>query len=1055
MFTRPYRLKVVGIVLTAAALLLAAGGTGCGAAKESRLDGAAQPRQDAAPATTADAAGGPFAIPAPSVMYSQLQETGRSASGAASSAGIAGPASRAFKAASSVMTHSGSEFEAAQSQRITADETEAVFDSAWLDGYSTSDTVAYATYRFDLRWRQGDLKLRTEWSRPGAVPPLNYAKVWFGASNWDKNRWDWYSGASGGSALTAAGSIDAYTHPATDEMLVIVVKLLQSPHQLKRVWLSDYALRGEWWMAGRNEQRAASAPLAGPAGPTVRWQSRIADGLHLQPPVYDADGNLYFAGSVSGSATRTLASIGPNGSPRWTFPMTPLDNDSPGWSSPAMSYGGGIYYALHHGPLYAVYLDGTPGWEFSGHKAVDGEPALAQDGTCYVIGRSGDTYTESYLHALTAQGVQSWEYAFGEYEVSSPALSQDGAVYVGCGDKQLYAFAPDGSVSWKYLAQAPISSSLALASDGTVYFTDDLAMQYAVRADGTLAWSYQLPGSPGSTLPGAALGPDGEICIAAPDGRLHTLNPDGTLRWTYPVGPCQAAPTVDIDGTVYVSSMNCRLYAIGADGALKWWYVAAAPLCTQPVMAEDGTLYVTSVTDVMYAIGPGTPAETYTISGYVKDAADAGLPAVTVTISGSEPVLTDAEGFWSKSGVTDGYYMVSPALDGYHFAPLLDIVAVSGSDVTATEFVGSPQDAPIWPMWGHDRAHTRRSPYNGTSVVQTKWIAQYDGNAVVSEPILGADGTVYIQYASGILRAFDSNGDELWQYLLWSASQATPVLAPDAGVYSSSVDGLVYAFAPAGIYRWTWGPLLNLSGSPTLAADGALIHSDATGGLVSLSPAGVLNWTYSASGGGNGATPAIDADGNIYFGNGVDTIYALNPDGTEKWTFAADTGGMETPAQTSPAIADDGTIYMGFGKNFYALNPDGTQKWVYPIGIETRSAPAVAANGTVYFGTEVVIASHSALLLALDADGTKLWETTSASAVRSPVTIDGAGRIYASVKFNETGGGVMSAMSAGGAEIWTIDMPGNVTCGATIGADGTVYFSDDEGITFAIGSGAG
>jgi len=54
-------------------------------------------------------------------------------------------------------------------------------------------------------------------------------------------------------------------------------------------------------------------------------------------------------------------------------------------------------------------------------------------------------------------------------------------------------------------------------------------------------------------------------------------------------------------------------------------------------------------------------------------------------------------------------------------------------------------------------------------------------------------------------------------------------------------------------------------------------------------------------------------------------------DGALKWTF--------TPAGTNishPAIATDGTLYIGSVKNYdynfyvYAINPNGTQKWVSP-----------------------------------------------------------------------------------------------------------------------------
>jgi thiol:disulfide interchange protein DsbD len=57
------------------------------------------------------------------------------------------------------------------------------------------------------------------------------------------------------------------------------------------------------------------------------------------------------------------------------------------------------------------YLDGSVGWEFTGYKCVDGNPALGADGTAYVIGIGGDSYTESYLHALDSlpHNAKGWQ----------------------------------------------------------------------------------------------------------------------------------------------------------------------------------------------------------------------------------------------------------------------------------------------------------------------------------------------------------------------------------------------------------------------------------------------------------------------------------------------------------------------------------------------------------------------------------------------------------------------------------------------------------------------
>ncbi|MEF8874404.1 MAG: PQQ-binding-like beta-propeller repeat protein, partial [Candidatus Thermoplasmatota archaeon] len=83
-------------------------------------------------------------------------------------------------------------------------------------------------------------------------------------------------------------------------------------------------------------------------------------------------------------------------------------------------------------------------------------------------------------------------------------------------------------------------------------------------------------------------------------------------------------------------------------------------------------------------------------------------------------------------------------------------------------------------------------------------------------------------------------------------------------------------------------------------------------------------WSFDL-GGEIQSSPAIGEDGTIYIGSRDGNLYAVNPDGTERWTF--ETGDMIT---SSPAIGEDGKIYIGSRDgNLYAVNPDGREKWSF------------------------------------------------------------------------------------------------------------------------------
>ncbi|HVR35962.1 MAG TPA: PQQ-binding-like beta-propeller repeat protein, partial [Methylomirabilota bacterium] len=111
--------------------------------------------------------------------------------------------------------------------------------------------------------------------------------------------------------------------------------------------------------------------------------------------------------------------------------------------------------------------------------------------------------------------------------------------------------------------------------------------------------------------------------------------------------------------------------------------------------------------------------------------------------------------------------------------------------------------------------------------------------------------------------------------------------------------------------------------------------------------------------------------------------------GDLKWKFT--TGGS---VWSSPAIAADGTIYIGSDDGrLYAIHPNGTEKWhftasgVFPPAI--RSSPAVAIDGTVY------VADTAGILYAIrPSDGSQKWSVNIGAAIFSSPAVAIDGTIY-------------------------------------------------------------
>ncbi len=110
------------------------------------------------------------------------------------------------------------------------------------------------------------------------------------------------------------------------------------------------------------------------------------------------------------------------------------------------------------------------------------------------------------------------------------------------------------------------------------------------------------------------------------------------------------------------------------------------------------------------------------------------------------------------------------------------------------------------------------------------------------------------------------------------------------------------------------------------------------------------------------STGPADSPWPLFMGDanhtGQSTYDTSHVDGSVKWRF--DTGGRMS---ASPVLGKDGTIYVIDQKcNLSAINPNGTEKWKLNVGEPivskewgdsfcSQSTPAVAKDGTIYLGT--------------------------------------------------------------------------------------------------------
>lgn len=146
---------------------------------------------------------------------------------------------------------------------------------------------------------------------------------------------------------------------------------------------------------------------------------------------------------------------------------------------------------------------------------------------------------------------------------------------------------------------------------------------------------------------------------------------------------------------------------------------------------------------------------------------------------------------------------------------------------------------------------------------------------------------------------------------------------------------------------------------------------------------------------------------------------------------------------SSPAVAEDGTIYFGsFDGRFWAMNGDGNPKWVFRAGREIRSSPAIGEDQKIYFG------SRDRKIYALKPDGTKAWEVGTGAWVDSSPAITSGGLICV----GSWDGNFYALESGNGTLRWSFKTGGPIVSSPAIGRDGTIYFGSHDGMVYAIAS---
>jgi outer membrane protein assembly factor BamB len=193
------------------------------------------------------------------------------------------------------------------------------------------------------------------------------------------------------------------------------------------------------------------------------------------------------------------------------------------------------------------------------------------------------------------------------------------------------------------------------------------------------------------------------------------------------------------------------------------------------------------------------------------------------------------------------------------------------------------------------------------------------------------------------------------------------------------------------------------------------------GSLVALTRGGIRVWSVSLGGRAYG-TPALADDGTIYVGSDARRFFAVSKAGQVKWKL--ETG---ADADTSAVVLATGEVVFASGSAVFAVRPSGDVAWRFAAKGKVFTSPAVTSEGLVVFGAQ------DAHVYALGPMGTLEWATDLGADVDGSPAIGDDGRIFVG-----TDGGEIVQLDARGRVLWRTRVGGFVRGGLSIARNGDV-----------------
>lgn len=349
-----------------------------------------------------------------------------------------------------------------------------------------------------------------------------------------------------------------------------------------------------------------------------------------------------------------------------------------------------------------------------------------------------------------------------------------------------------GCVKWQFSADAPVHGSIAVGTEDKVHIGSADGKVYTVDTDGQPVWTFDTASE---VMSSPSVGGDGTVYVGCQDGRLYAIDKDGGLRWAHDTeGMVYSTPALDEAARLFFGSSDGNIYALAADGSELWSFEVPGPgaignsVLVPPSVGVDGSIYAGALYDSkLYCLDPA--------NGDVKWSHDFGY---TIHQPGHPDYEVVRGGFFASPVVAD---------DGTIYVSLLYDTNLYAVD---------PNDGGV--EWSVDMADAVASTINPA------YSDEYKGRYCWSEPVIAADGTIYVSFDDPYVRAVNPDGSVKWVSRIGMVGGFTLSVDQNGMIYAASDDGSLYVINPEGeeVSRFDGGGGLSY---PVIGDDGTVYVS--------------------------------------------------------------------------------------------------------------------------------------------------------------------------------------------------------------------------------------